>query len=310
MTLEPPISGDEELGEASRPAYDVCNPDRLPADRVAFVNDIHQQFAQAFGLALTNYLDMPMKTSPAGIEQAPVASFMEAAAEDACVIVLDLAPGRSQAWVGLSAGLIFRVLDILLGSPQTAAPSERTTLTEIERHVLREFFEVLVSTLAKAWMPSGVSLRMVSAGTAEDVRQSADLDGTALILNCTVRIQEEDMPFRVAVPVLAVRLAAQQKEQKAAAAVAGETAARTALLEVVGAATVQVEAFLGGSSIRLGDLAAMQPGHILMLTQPAGSQLDCVVNGKTKFRGDWIALDDRHALQLESIVDAAQDGKH
>jgi len=139
-------------------------------------------------------------------------------------------------------------------------------------------------------------------GTTEQVRQGADLDGTALVLNCTVRVQDEDETLRVAVPVLAIRLAALQNEQKAAAEVAGETAARTALLEAVGGATLEVEAYLGGSAIRLGDLAAMQAGQILMLTQPAGSQLDCVVNGKTKFRGEWIALGDRHGLQVDSLV--------
>jgi flagellar motor switch/type III secretory pathway protein FliN len=64
-----------------------------------------------------------------------------------------------------------------------------------------------------------------------------------------------------------------------------------------------VEAYLGGSSIRLGDLAAMQKGQILVLTQPAGSQLECAINGRTKFRGEWIALGDRHGLQVDAIVD-------
>ena len=106
-------------------------------------------------------------------------------------------------------------------------------------------------------------------------------------------------------PVLAVRLAALENEQKAAAEVAGETAARTARLDAVSGAPVQLEAVLGGSSIRLGDLAAMQAGQILVLTEPAGSQLECLVNGKAKFRGEWIAIGDRHGLQVDAVVDPA-----
>jgi flagellar motor switch protein FliM len=297
------------LEQTPPPAYDVCNPDRLPADRVTFVDAIHQQFLQSLGLELSNYLDMPVKASPAGIDQIPVATFLAIGNEDACVITLDLASTRGQAWVGLSAKLVFHILDILLGTPQPATPAARATITEIERHVLAEFFDTLVVRLVDAWAPSGISLRMGSIGTIDQARQAADLDGTALVLNCSVRVQEQDDTFRVAVPVLAVRLAAQQNEQKAAAEVAGETAARTALLETVGTATLELEAYLGGSSIRLGDLAAMQAGQILVLTQPAGSQLDCVVNGKTKFRGEWIALGDRHGLQVESLVDAEVGGK-
>ncbi len=291
------------------PGYDVCNPDRLPADRIAFVDAIHQQFLQSFGLALSSYLDTPIKGIPAGIDQIPVASFLSSDTEDACVISLDLASTKGQAWVGLSAKFVFHILDILLGAPQPAAPAARATITEIERHVLREFFDMLVSTLVQSWAPSGISLRMGAISTTDEARRAADLDGTALVLNCGVRIQEEDDTFRVAVPVLAVRLAAQQNEQKAAAEVAGETAARSTLLETVGAATLELEALLSGSMIRLGDLAAMQAGQILVLTQPAGSQLECVVNGKTKFRGEWIALGDRHGLQVDSLVDTSLAGK-
>ena len=169
---------------------------------------------------------------------------------------------------------------------------------------MREFFDALVVALVNAWEPGGLSLRMGSISAIDQVRHTADLDGTAIVLNCSLRIQEQDDPFRVAVPVLAVRLAALENEQKAAAEMAGETAARTALLETLGAATVEVEAYLAGSAIRLGDLAAMQAGHILVLTQPAGSQLECTINGRTKFRGEWIALGDRHGLQVESVIDA------
>jgi flagellar motor switch protein FliM len=303
MTPEPPIDG--LLTQVPPPAYDVCTPDRLPADRIAFVDAIHQQFLQALGVSLTNYLDMLVKATAAGIDQLAMADFVAAGVEDACMIALDLASTRSQAWVGLSARLVFHILDILLGAPPAMAPASRTTITEIERHVLREFFDTLAAALVSAWAPGGISLRMSSIATIDQVRQAADLDGTALVLNCSVRMQDADNTFRVAVPVLAIRLAALQNEQKAAAEVAGETAARTAVLETIGGATLEVEAFLGGSAIRLGDLAAMQAGQILMLAQPAGSQLDCVVNGKTKFRGEWIALGDRHGLQVESLVDAA-----
>lgn len=301
MTPELPV-------DPANPSYAVCNSDRLPSERIAFVDTIHQQFLQAFGAALATYLDTPVKALPAGIDQVKVTRFLDDGAGDACVVAMKMASTGGQAWVGLSSKLVFHILDILLGTPQVAEPSPfaapvaRTAITEIEQHVLREFFEMLSATLTNAWRPSGVSLTMHAIAGVEDVRHEADLDGTAVVLNCSLRIQEQDDPFRVAVPVLAIRLAALENEQRAAAEVAGETAARAARLQALGGATVEVEAYLGGSSIRLGDLAAMQKGQILVLTQAAGSQLECAINGKTKFRGEWIALGDRHGLQVESIV--------
>jgi len=302
MTPEPPTIGSEGLREVPHPAYDVCNPDRLPADRVAFVDGIHQRFLEDFGQVLARYLETPLEAAPAGVEQMPVASFLEAGATDACVITLELAPMRLPGWIGLSPGFLFRLLDILLGAPQTAAPGARTTITEIEQHVLREFFHLLLTALGAAWAPSGITLRMASMGPAQELRPPADSDGIALVLHCKVRLSETEESFRVAIPVLAIRLAALQQQQHAAGQVAGETAERAALLRVLGGATVQLEAVLGGSAIRLGELAAMQPGQILMIAQPAGSHLDCLVNGIAKFRGELISQGDHHGLQVDSLV--------
>jgi flagellar motor switch protein FliM len=73
----------------------------------------------------------------------------------------------------------------------------------------------------------------------------------------------------------------------------------------LGGATLQLEAVLCGSTLRMSDLGAMQPGQILMLGQPAGSALDCLVNGKAKFRGEWITQGDRPALQIDSLVESS-----
>ena len=172
MTPEPPNNGIEEPREMPRPAYDVCNPDRLPADRVAFVDGIHQHFLQSFGEAMAAYLDAPVEAIPAGVDQVTVAAFLEASAGDPVVISLHLEPMRSRGWIALTQGFVFRVLDVLLGTPQTAAPGARTTVTEIEQHVLREFFQTLVASLAEAWASNGITLRMDSLGTAEEAAQA------------------------------------------------------------------------------------------------------------------------------------------
>jgi flagellar motor switch protein FliM len=283
-----------------------CTPDRLPSDRLAFVEEIHQQFLDRFGQALAEQLDMPVKATPAGIDQVPMTEFL--AGDHACVLAFDLAPMRGQAIAGLTSGLIFRVLDVLLGAPQTGAESARGTITDIEQHLLREFFGVLSSQLIEAWQPNGVALSMVSGGAAGQNRRQADPDDIALILSGKIEFAEAEETFRIAIPVLAVRLAALESERKAAVEAAGENAERTAVLEALSGATLELEAVLGGSSIRLGDLAVLQPGQILMLTRPAGSQLECLVNGKPKFRGEWIGDGSRQGLQVDEIVDAAATG--
>jgi len=74
--------------------------------------------------------------------------------------------------------------------------------------------------------------------------------------------------------------------------------ARETILRALRRASVSVEAVLSGSTLRMGDLLAMEPGHVLMLAQPAGSPLECRINGKPKFRGEWINRGNRQTLEL------------
>jgi flagellar motor switch protein FliM len=273
-------------------------------DRVAFVESIHNQFLQAFSQALASYLDTPVNATPAGIEQAPVSVFLDAAEGDACLITLDLSPIRGRAWIGMGNGLVFRVLDILFGARPGAVPGARSALTDIERHVLRELFDIFVAALNTAWSSTGLGFRIGSGGPVQDLMPTTDPDGAAMVLKCSVRIGDSEELFRLAIPVLSVRLAVLQSEQAAGLAPV-ETPVLADLLEAVSAATLRLEAVLGGSTLRMSDLAAMQPGQILVLGQPAGSALDCLVNGKPKFRGEWITQGDRPAFQIDSVIEAA-----
>ena len=303
MTPEAPIDGQPELPAIPAP-YDVCTPDRLPSDRLAFVERIHRHFLQAFAAKLSSHLDTVIEAASAGLDQTRLGDFLETGATDACVVTFGLSPTGGKALAGMSSGFLFRVLDTLLGAPQTAAaaPAPRAGVTEIEQHVLREFFHALETTLDAAWSQCGIRMAMAGVSSGESIRETPDPDATALVLHCRVKFAEAEEAFRVAVPMTAIRLAALQLEANASRKEDGELSARLARLEVLGGAAIQLEAVLAGSSIRLGDLAAMQPGQILVLTQPAGSQLQCLVNGKAKYRGEWIAQGDRHALQVETLV--------
>ena len=59
-----------------------------------------------------------------------------------------------------------------------------------------------------------------------------------------------------------------------------------------------MEAVLSGSTLRMDDLLAMEPGNVLMLAQPASAPIDCLIGGKAKFRGECIDHANRQALLL------------
>jgi flagellar motor switch protein FliM len=117
-----------------------------------------------------------------------------------------------------------------------------------------------------------------------------------VVFDCQLVLDDAPQTLRIAAPAFLARLAALQStlavEEDAPAPV------RETILAALRRASVGVEAVLAGSTLRMKDLLAMERGQVLMLAQPTGSPLECRINGKTKFRGEWIAHGDLDGLEL------------
>jgi flagellar motor switch protein FliM len=158
---------------------------------------------------------------------------------------------------------------------------------------LRDTFEWIARELSAAWQPAGIGFRWTATGVGEAV----PVPGALLVFDCRMDLGEVSATLGIAVPAFLARLAALQCA--AAPPADGPAPARGSILSALRRAHATVEAVLCGSTLRMGDLLAMEPGHVLMLAQPAGSALECRVNGKTKFQGEWIGRGDgRQGLEL------------
>ena len=145
--------------------------------------------------------------------------------------------------------------------------------------------------MTAAWKPAGIAFRWTSTGAPEAVEH-----GAMLVFDCRLDVDDAPRTFRIAAPAFLARLAAPQSAP--AMAEDAPAPARETILRALRRASVSVEAVLAGSTLRMGDLLAMEPGHILALDQPAGSPLECRINGKPKFRGEWISRGNRQTLEL------------
>lgn len=271
--------------------YDACAPGALPSGQMAFVRAIQEKFLRAFAQELGSRLETTVDAQIVAAQTLSSSVFLQSGDEGGCLLTLDAEPVRCQAFIALSAGLVAYLLRVLLGAPPT--PEEGShTVTEIELHILREIFEALARELTAAWKPSGIAFRWTSTGA----REAAAGQGAMLVFDCRLDVDNVPQTLRVAAPAFLARLAALQSAP--ARAEEAPAPVRDMILHALRRASVNVEAVLSGSTLRMGDLLAMEPGHVLMLAQPAGSPLECRINGKPKFRGEWISRGNRQTLEL------------
>jgi flagellar motor switch protein FliM len=257
---------------------------------MAFVRAIQEKFLRGFAEELAIRLETPVAGRLAAVQPLSGSEFLQSGDEFGCLLALDAEPVRGQAFIGLSAGLVAYLLRVLLGAPPTPEDGPRA-VTDIELHILREVFELLTRELSAAWKPSSIAFRWTSTGAGE----AAAGQGMMLVFDCRMDVDEGERTFRIAMPAFLARLAALQS---APASEEASAPVRETILNALRRANVGVEAVLAGSTLRMSDLLAMEPGHVLMLAQPAGSPLECRINGKPKFHGEWIARGDRRGLEL------------
>ncbi len=77
-----------------------------------------------------------------------------------------------------------------------------------------------------------------------------------------------------------------------------ERGIRTQLIENV---NVRVEAYLGGTRISIGDLAALGEGAVLPLDAPLNQSVELRLNGVPIAKGELVAVGDNFAVRLSEI---------
>jgi flagellar motor switch protein FliM len=257
---------------------------------MAYVRTIQEKFLGAFAASLADRLETQVSGKLTAVQPISRSAFLQSVEDGGCLVTLTAEPVRGQALIALSPGLVAYLLRVLLGAP-ASSPSECRTVTEIELYILQEIFESFAIELTNAWKTAGIAFRRASTA-----RETAGWQGTMLVFECRLDFDDAQETFRVAAPAFLARLAALQLTT----VVAEESPApvREMILRALRGAKVNVEAVLTGSTLRTGDLLALEPGHILMLTQSVGSPVECRIGGKPKFRGEWIDHGNRQALLL------------
>ena len=214
-------------------------------------------------------------------------------------------PAGGRAFLVFQSALLFRVLDILLATPDTAPSDPLRRVTDIEFYILREFFEVFAQSLREAWAPfSAAAFDQITIEGDESGDGGAKApDDLAVVMRTSMDVAGVTARFDVILPAFLVRLA-DLKVKEAAGRNTGREPVQESVLNCLGNARLQMEAVLNGATIRIRDLLEIKPGQILVVGKSEGAGFDCLVNGKRRFVGGLVARNGRCGIQIETLIGA------
>jgi len=265
--------------------YDFRRPDKFSKEQLRTLQMLHETFARFASTALSAYLRSTISIDLISLEQVPYEEYLRSINQSVFTI-MSLPPLNGQAALELEFGLVFTMIDKLLGGPGRSL--DRNVLTDIEQPLFRQIVERMFMALKSAW--EGVVIvnpSMEALETSAQFVQIAPPTDIVVSILFEVRVGEAHGAMSLCVPYMVLKpITAKLSAQKwfAAASNRKQTVAnRRALVGQINATSVDCTVRLGKCRLSVHDFLRLRRGDTLRLDQKTERDLQLLVSDNPKY---------------------------
>jgi flagellar motor switch protein FliM len=284
--------------------YDFKRPERISKEQFRGFQTLSELFARDLSAALGGALRAIARVSVVSVDQITYDEYVLSISNPTSYNIMQLPPVDGNLILEFSPGLIFPIIDRLLGGRGVAIVKTRE-LTEIEQKLTVKIIEIVLNTLVKTWRHlSEFSWKLVAQENDPQIVQIVTGSEIVIAIRFELSIGDIDGTMSLCLPIIALeplldRVGAeytyygskpQHKDPQTVNAVS----------EIVLRTEVEVEASLAGSAITVRDLLRLQVGDIVRLDNSVAEE-GCItvsVCGKPKFRAKQGRLGSKQAIQI------------
>lgn len=295
------MSGPASRTTISYEVYDFRRPDKFSKDQLRTLQMLHDTFARLAGSSLSAYLRAPVSIDLISLEQVPYEEYLRSISQSVFAI-MSLPPLSGQAVLEIEFGLIFTMIDRMLGGPGRAI--NRTVLTDIERPLVKQTIERMFSALKAAW--EGVvivSPNIEAMETSAQFVQIAPPNDIVVTILFEVKVGNVRSAMSLCIPYLVLKpITGKLSAQKwfSSGNRKQNSTTRRMISYNVNQTRVECSIRLGETSLDIRHFLSLQPGDILKLDQRTEDHLTMLVADVPKFTG-------KPALQGKKLVFAVHD---
>lgn len=266
--------------------YDFRRPDKFSREQLRTLQMLHETFARLVGSSLSAYLRAPVSVDFVSLEQVPYEEYLRSITSSVFT-VLSLPPLTGQAVLEMEFGLVFSIVDRILGGPGQAI--NRNVLTDIERPLVRQTLERVFSSLKTAW--EGVVI--VNPGiegmeTSAQFVQIAPPSDIVVTILFEVKVGGQRGAMSLCIPYLVLKpITTKLSAQKwfVSNSRRNNAVSRRQLSHQVRNANVECIVELGKTRMSTQQFLALQPGDIVRLDTATSSEVPFLVGKIPKFAG-------------------------
>ncbi len=288
--------------------YDFKRPDRVSKEQFRGFQTLSELFTRELSTTLGGSLRVITRASVASVDQITYDEYILSVSNPTSYNIIQLPPLEGNLILEFNPGLIFPIIDRLLGGRGLTVPKARE-LTEIEQKLVAKIIDIVLSTLVRAWRHlANFSWKLVAQENDPQIVQIVNGSEIVLVLRFELSVGDITGRMSLCMPVLAIETILEKvgAEYTFYGVKSDHRGAQTAatVKEIVLRAHTSVEAFLSGSSISVQDLLGLQVGDIIRLDNSLADE-SCVtvcIGGRPKFRAKQGCIGKRPAFQIISRI--------
>ncbi len=281
--------------------YDFRRPDKFSKDQLRTLQMLHETFARLAGSGLSAYLRAPVSIDLISLEQVPYEEYLRSISQSVFTI-MSLPPLTGQAVLEIEFGLVFTMIDRMLGGPGRAI--NRSVLTDIERPLVKQMVERMFSALKSAW--EGVVIvnpSIEGMETSAQFVQIAPPNDIVVTILFEVKIGSQRSAMSLCIPYLVLKpITAKLSAQKwfASSSHKQNPASRKMISYSINQANIDCSVRLGKTNLNVRQFLGLKAGDVLKLDQRVENDLTMLVGKVPKFLG-------KPAQQGKKLVFAVSD---
>lgn len=266
--------------------YDFRRPDKFSKDQLRTLQMLHETFARLAGSSLSAFLRTPVNIDLISLEQVPYEEYLRSINQSVFTI-MSLPPLTGQAVLEIEFGLVFTMIDRMLGGPGKAI--NRHVLTDIERPLLKQVVERMFHALKSAW--EGVVIVNPGIETTETSAQFVQIappNDIVVTILFEVKIGQQRNAMSLCIPYLVLKpITTKLSAQKwfATGNRKQSLSSRRLLSLQVNATEIDCSIRLGQTALKIKDFVRLRPGDVVLLDQKTDDELTLMVGGLPKFEG-------------------------
>jgi len=286
-------------------AFDFRRPDRISKSQVRAIQILHDAFARNLSMSLGVYLRLFVTVNVCSVEQLKYGEFLEALPLPTCVVSLSLRPYDGNALIEMTPSLIFPILDLILGGRGKDGGDRQREITTIEKSLLETVFRIILNDLQEAWKGIAViNFKIEAMENDPQMLQMLSPTEAVVAIGIELRVGENTGMLNIAIPAINIKMIGQKFDQQwMSRKIKPTEAGQTRMLNLIRPAEFTCDARLLGPKLTVRDLLAVEAGDCLQFDYSVENEIDLLLNGTSKFRGEVTSARNHRAFTVGKPTD-------